>query len=138
VRDVQEAGHCLTGVSEANIIPLSSKKALVVEDEFLVAMMIVDMLVDLGCEVVGTATTLKAAVEKSSALALDFAVLDVNLNGELSYPAADVLAKRRIPFLFATGYSSKGLANLYQSVPRLQKPFDIRALEKAITNVVNG
>jgi CheY-like chemotaxis protein len=117
---------------------LNSKKALVVEDEFLVSMMIVDMLADLGCEVVGTATTLQAAVEKSSALTLDFAVLDINLNGELSYPAAEVLAMRHIPFLFATGYNAKGLDKLYQSAPRLQKPFDIKALEKAITNVMKG
>jgi CheY-like chemotaxis protein len=133
---MRETGKVQTSVCEASITKLSSKRALVVEDEFLVAMMIVDMLVDLGCEVVGTATTLKVALEKSSALALDFAVLDVNLNGELSYPAADILASRGIPFLFATGYNAKGLATFYQSVPRLQKPFDIKALEKAITNVV--
>ena len=113
----------------------SSKKVLIVEDEFLVAMMIADMLSDLGHDVIGTATNLAAAVQKSSSLPVDFAVLDVNLNGELSYPAADALAARGIPFLFATGYSSKGLQERYMSVPRLQKPFDIRTLERAVLNL---
>jgi CheY-like chemotaxis protein len=109
-----------------------SKKILVVEDEFLVAMMIADMLTDLGHDVIGTAMNLAAAVQKSLSLPVDFAILDVNLNGELSYPAADALAARGIPFVFATGYSSKGLQEQYKGVPRLQKPFDLKTLEKAV------
>ncbi len=115
-----------------------SKKALIVEDEFLVAMMIADMLTDLGHDVIGTATNLAAALQKSSSLPVDFAVLDVNLNGEFSYPAADALAARGIPFLFATGYTSAGLQNRYNSAPRLQKPFDIITLEKALMDLAIG
>ncbi len=85
------------------------KKVLVVEDELLVSMMIADMLTDLGHDVIGTAANLASAVQKSSSLPVDFAILDVNLNGELSYPAADALVARGIPFVFATGYSSKGV-----------------------------
>jgi CheY-like chemotaxis protein len=111
------------------------KKVLVVEDEFLVSMMITDMLTDLGHDVIGTAADLASAVRKSSSLPVDFAVLDVNLNGELSYPAADALVARGIPFLFATGYSSKGVQNRYNGVPKLQKPFDIKALERAVLDL---
>ncbi len=117
-------------VCEYRKVISSSKSALVVEDEFLVAMMIADMLTDLGHNVVATASNLAAAVEKSMTLPLDFAVLDVNLNGENSYAAADVLVARGIPFIFATGYSS--LLERYKSVPRLQKPFDLKTLERAV------
>lgn len=114
------------------------KRVLVVEDELLVAMMIADMLTELGYEVAGTAGNLKAALEKASTLAVDFAVLDVNLNGERSFPAAEALAARNIPFLFATGYGSRGLEHRYTQVPALKKPFDLKALEKAIIELASA
>jgi len=108
---------------------LDGKRILVVEDEALVSMLIEDFLHDIGCDVVGTASTLEDALAKSSALDLDAAILDINLSGKLSYPVATILASRRIPFLFATGYGMAGLPVDLKDVPVLSKPFGLEQLE---------
>ena len=104
--------------------PLSGRRVLVIEDEMMVAMLLQDMLADLGCAVVGPAARVEQALAIIQAAgALDAAVLDVNLNGQRSYPVADVLAARSVPFVFATGYGEDSLMNGYRSFPLLQKPF---------------
>jgi CheY-like chemotaxis protein len=104
--------------------PLSGRRVLVIEDEMLVAMLLEDMLADLGCTVVGSAARVEQALAMIEAAgSLDAAVLDVNLNGQRSYPVADVLAARSVPFVFATGYGEDSLMNVYRSFPLLQKPF---------------
>lgn len=111
---------------------LKGTRVLVVEDDALVCMMIEDFLGDLGCEVIATAARLEEAVEQASTLTLDVAVLDVNLAGKLSYPIAEILGARRIPFLFATGYGVAGLPKDLKGVPLLSKPFGIRQLHDAL------
>jgi len=103
--------------------PLSGRRVLVVEDEMIVAWLLQDMLADLGCAVVGPAARASQALAMIDAEAIDAAVLDVNLNGQKSYPVADALAARGMPFVFSTGYETESLPNDYQSLPLLQKPF---------------
>ena len=67
--------------------------------------------------------------------ALDAAVLDINLNGQMSYPVADALVARRVPFLFATGYGRDSVTNGYRSFPMLQKPFRLLELFDALTKL---
>ena len=110
----------------------SSLQILVVEDESLVAMMIEDMLTDLGHEVVATSGRMPDASKLVSGASADLAILDVNLNGEETYPLADSLAARDIPFIFATGYGSSGIKAEWSGVPVLQKPFQSSELAKAI------
>jgi CheY-like chemotaxis protein len=98
-------------------------RILVVEDEMLVAMNIEDMLLDLGHEVAGIASRLAPALSLAGEASLDAAMLDVNLAGENSFPVADVLAARGIPFVFATGYGLQGIEERYRDRPLLQKPF---------------
>ena len=104
--------------------PLSGRRVLLVEDESMVAWLLEDMLVDLGCAVVGPAAGVNQALAMIDAEAIDAAVLDVNLNGQMSYPVADALAARGVPFVFSTGYNKVSLPNSYQIFPVLQKPFD--------------
>ena len=78
-------------------------RVLLVEDEMLVALMVVDMLERLGHEVIGPATRLKQAIELAQREAFDLAILDVNLQGTESYPVTEVLVMRGIPFVFASG-----------------------------------
>jgi DNA-binding response OmpR family regulator len=66
----------------------------VVEDEMLVAWLLGDMVADLGCAVVGPAAGVNQALAMIDPEAINAAVLDVNLNGQLSYPIADALAAR--------------------------------------------
>jgi CheY-like chemotaxis protein len=117
-----------TDVPTAN----SSLQILVVEDESMVAMMIEDMLEDLGHKVIATSGRMPDASKLVSDASADLAILDVNLNGEETYPLADSLAARQIPFIFATGYGSSGIKAEWSGVPVLQKPFQSRELAEAI------
>jgi CheY-like chemotaxis protein len=85
---------------------LSGRRVLVVEDEMMVAWLLEDMLADFGCAVVGPAAGVNQALAMLDAEAFDAAVLDVNLKGQKSYPIADTLAARGVPFVFSTGYNS--------------------------------
>src|ERR1041384_6526090 len=88
---------------------LAGKRVLVIEDEAIISMMIEQQLTDMGCEVVETASRLRGALEKARVAEVDLAVLDLNLHGEMSYPVAEVLRARGVPFLFVTGYGGAGL-----------------------------
>lgn len=114
------------------------RRALVVDDEIMVAMYVEDLLTELGFEVASIATTLAQALPLAREGCFDFAVLDINLAGELSFPAADVLRERGIPFLFASGYGSKGVCERYRGAVRLQKPFLGRDLARAIARIDPG
>ena len=108
------------------------RRAFVVEDEVMVAMYVEDLLTELGYEVTEMATSLDQALPIATGTSFDFAVLDVNLDGRLSFPIADVLRERGVPFLFASGYGSKGMTNEYRANVRLQKPFSRADLAAAI------
>jgi CheY-like chemotaxis protein len=108
------------------------RRALVVEDEVLVGMLVEEMLRELGCEVAALSTHLEEAMRLAQNAAFDFAVLDINLNGERSFPVADVLRERGLPFLFATGYSAKILPPRHADALILQKPFSLEELRQAI------
>ena len=108
------------------------RRALVVEDEIMVAMYVEDLLSELGYEVAGLATSLEQALSLAKAGGFDFAVLDINLAGQASFPVADVLRERGIPFLFASGSSSKGVSEEHRGAVRIQKPFLSRDLARAI------
>ena len=110
---------------------LAGLRLLVVEDEAMVAMMVEDMLMELGCVVVDVAGTVSRglALVADEALALDGAILDVNLGGEKVYPVAAALAARRVPFVFCTGYGVAGIAPDFIHVPVLSKPYERRVLE---------
>jgi CheY-like chemotaxis protein len=114
----------------------SDARVLVVEDEVLVAMHIEDVLTELGCLVVKVATNLQQALSAARAEDIDFAVLDINLGGsDRSYPVADILRERQIPFLFVSGYTSGGLSEEYRAAVRLRKPFRTRELAQAIEQI---
>jgi CheY-like chemotaxis protein len=99
------------------------RRVLLVEDEPIVAWLLKDMLVDLGCSVVGPAADVNQALAMIDAESIDVAVLDVNLRGQMSYPIADVLVARGVPFVFSTGYDKDRLLDGYRTFPALQKPF---------------
>ncbi len=111
------------------------RRALIVEDEVMVAMYVEDLLTELGYEVAGLAMGLDQALPLAREGEFDFAVLDINLAGKTSFPVADVLRERGIPFLFASGYSSKGLNDEYRNAIRIQKPFLSRDLAHAIARI---
>lgn len=102
---------------------LNGLRILVVEDEAAISLLLEDMLLDFGCEVIGPAARLSAALEAVAQEQVDLAILDVNVAGEPIYPVAEALAQRSIPFVFSTGYGSAGIRDSFRDRPVLQKPF---------------
>jgi CheY-like chemotaxis protein len=102
---------------------LSGRRILVVEDEVMVSWILEDMLDNLGCTVVGPAARIDQALAMVEMEVLDAAVLDVNLNGQKSYPVAKALLARGVPFVFSTGYHKDRIETDYQRYPMLQKPY---------------
>lgn len=111
---------------------LSGLRVLLVEDEGGVALLIEDMLEDLGCEVVASAARLSRAYEALRSQPIDLAVLDVNLAGEASFDLARMLVERNIPFVFSTGYGGGGLPADLQNQPVIAKPFNQSELQRVI------
>jgi CheY-like chemotaxis protein len=105
---------------------------LIIEDESLVTMFLEDVLVDIGCSVVGVASRFEDAMDKARTLSFDVAILDVNLDGEQTFPIAEALVQRGTPFVFATGYGAATLPAHMQGVPVLQKPFQQEDLERVL------
>ena len=103
---------------------LIGKRILVVEDEFLVAMLIEDALTDAGCIVVGPFSRVPEARVAAEQHAVDFALLDVNVAGEKVFPVAEALEARGIPFLFLTGYGAVALPKDRPDWEACAKPFD--------------
>ncbi|WP_255356964.1 response regulator [Caulobacter sp. Root655] len=108
---------------------------MIVEDELFVAMLVEDMLGDLGCAIAGFATSAVEAESIARTALIDFALLDVNLDGETSFAAADVLRHRDIPFAFVTGYGEQGVRGDLRNAPILSKPIDPRHLARVINAV---
>jgi len=110
---------------------LNGLKILIVEDEPIVAMMVEDMLIDLGAEAIGPASTLDGALDLAQTGGFDAAILDLNLNGERTGGVADILRRRGLPFVFATGYDSGGGVALGGAIV-LQKPYRAEQMETAL------
>jgi DNA-binding response OmpR family regulator len=115
---------------------LEGIRVLVVEDEFLVATLIEDMLVAAGCVVAGPIPRLSEALDAADRGTFDAAVLDVNLGGDRVYPVADALSRRNVPFVFVTGYSTGVLPCEYAERPRLSKPFTMADLLHQLSSLV--
>jgi len=117
---------------------LAERRVLLVEDEMLVAMLLEELVIELGCKVVGPASRIDQALALAREAPVDVAVLDVNLDGQLTYPVAEALEARRIPFVFATGYGEDGLADRYKSAALLQKPFRPRDVARALAGAISA
>ena len=102
---------------------LDGCKILVVEDEMIVMMNLEVALEDLGCTSVCPVAGVLKALAMLNEQRFDLAILDVNLGGEKSYPIADVLIARGIPFAFSTGYSDHGDRADMNCQPILRKPY---------------
>ncbi|KPF90328.1 response regulator [Rhodopseudomonas palustris] len=109
-----------------------------VEDEAMIRMMVVDMLEELGFSVAAETGEINEAVKLAGTTDFDVAILDVNVNGKVISPVADVLKARNRPFIFATGYGTQGVPEDYRDRPALQKPFQIESLKKALDSTLRG
>jgi two-component sensor histidine kinase/DNA-binding response OmpR family regulator len=103
-----------------------TRRVMVVEDEVLIAMVLVDQLQEIGLATVGPYSRVADALKADGDV--DAAILDVNLGGESVYPVAEMLDARGIPFAFMTGYGSASIDARFAAVPVLQKPIEAKVL----------
>ena len=108
----------------------TGNRVLLVEDEILVAMMMRDILTELGFSVLGPFSRLSEAMVAAVHDDIDAGIIDVNLGGEFVYPVADVLVARKIPFVFVTGYGVESIESRFADVPIVKKPVQRQVLQK--------
>ena len=113
-------------------------RVLIVEDEAAISILMEDMLLDLGSEIVGPASRLDPALQLAREADLDAAILDINIAGAQSYPVADVLRSREIPVIFATGYGSSVLPERFNFCQILQKPFEQHRFSQTLHTALAG
>jgi CheY-like chemotaxis protein len=111
------------------------RRVLLVEDEPMIAFALEDMVLELGYAVVGPAYRLSEALDLAGAEQFEVAVLDVNLNEERSFPVADLLRARGIPFLFATGYAEGGVGWGGEATV-IAKPYSRDQLARALSSLL--
>jgi len=110
-------------------------RILVVGDDAMVGMLLEDMVLDCGDDVIGPVARFEDAPALARAAEFDVAVLDLNLNGTLSYPIAEVIRCRGIPIILVTGYGLEGLRDGFQGCPTLQKPSSQSDFAQAVAAV---
>lgn len=115
---------------------LCGRSILLVEDEMMVALLIQEMLDELGCLVLGPAASVEEALATIEMQVPDAALLDINLSGQMSYPVADALIARAVPFVFSSGYTANRLQDGYRAFPALQKPYHVSELYDALAGAI--
>lgn len=116
---------------------LKGARVLIVEDAVLLALELETGLSEAGATVVGPAYELEEAMALLDE-PIDAAVLDANLNGRSVTPVAEVLHKRGVPFVFATGYGEAGSApGGFDTAPVIRKPYDVTQVAAAVADLLN-
>ena len=111
---------------------------LVVEDDFMVALLVADNLAELGFKQISQSSTVAKALAWLKGNTADVAILDVNLGREFSYPIAEQLVARSVPFVFATGYADTALPETWRDRPMLNKPFSLVEMKVALAGLGFG
>lgn len=120
-------------MTNASSRPYPNRRLLLVEDDRLIASVIVEDLLDMGVDVVGPADSVREAMELMHDMgAVDAAVLDINLRGETVFEVADLLLARNIPFVFVTGGSLDDIPARFAAVTRWTKPVDLTQIAAAL------
>jgi CheY-like chemotaxis protein len=148
-----EAAHQMTGREKAGRkmhiqINEGIRSMLIVEDEGIVAMMMEELLRDMGVRQIHSCPDTGAALKLLETVAFDCAVLDLRVRDGSSTPVADALAARGVPFVFSTGSDSGALEERHRHRPLLTKPFadddfklivlDAWTLGRGISRPLNG
>jgi DNA-binding response OmpR family regulator len=110
-------------------------RIMVVEDEALIAALMEEWLVEMGCTTIGPVGSVDAAMALLDGTRPDGVLLDVSLGKESSYPVADKLTAMGVPFAFSTGRSDNEILPRYQGSLTLAKPFDFDALGRVVTTL---
>lgn len=115
---------------------LEPKCVLIVEDEPIIGVALEEILEAIGCQTAGIAVRVMQALDLLASTRVDAAILDVNLHGEQSYPVADALADRGIPYIFATGYGDREHPQRHKQAPTVTKPYSLVDIRDALGAVI--
>jgi CheY-like chemotaxis protein len=113
-------------------------RILIVEDEFLIAMVLEGILEDEGCRIIGPASCVRGALLLVEQERIDAAVLDARLDRDPVTAIADALEARDVPFVFHSGYGPEHLPQQHRHRPLLRKPCDPSAIVKALSKAIDG
>lgn len=119
----------MTGAADPGFADFANARILIVEDDYFIAMDLAEDLANHGATVIGPVRTVEealAAIRQEPSP--HWVVLDINLGGRLSFPVADALCERKIPFVFTTGYDERVIPPRFSDIPRHQKPTSLGAL----------
>jgi DNA-binding response OmpR family regulator len=119
--------------------PLAGRRVLVIEDEYFLADDIVRALTALGARIVGPYGDLDEAadvVERD--IAIDAAIVDINLRNDMVFPLARVLRSRKVPFVFTSGYDKASIEPEFHDVRLWGKPLDMNAMARELTSIIKG
>jgi CheY-like chemotaxis protein len=112
---------------------LEDKRILLVEDEYFIVDDLAKAFTAAGATVLGPAASVSEALRLvASSGALDGAVLDINLQGEMVFPVADALMHRGVPFVFSTGYDRVAIPSRFDGYVRCEKPNTAEQVGKAL------
>jgi len=118
---------------------LSGRRVLVVEDEYFLAQDLVQVLRELGAEVVGPVADPQDGLDLlAREKVIDAAVVDINLRGEMTFQIADRLRSRGIPFAFSTGYEKRVVPQEFQDIEHWEKPVDAAALARSLVRLLRS
>lgn len=119
----------------AKTASLDGLRILIAEDNLFAAMELEQAVSSLGCRPVGPVAKMQQALDLARSEALDGALLDVDLRGELVFPVAEELERRGIPVVFASGYDNGPIfPERFVDFPRLRKPY----LEQEVRRMVEA
>ena len=117
---------------------LERRRILVLEDDYLGALDVQQVVEDLGGTVVGPFGRLDQAQALARAEPLDGAILDVKLDHATSYPLARELLEAGVAVVFLTGYQAGSIEPEFRQVPRLSKPLDGLQAERILKRAFGG
>ncbi|WP_367346012.1 response regulator [Stenotrophomonas bentonitica] len=114
---------------------IGSVSVFIVEDEPGLMFVLEESLKSLGYAVGEKAEHLPEALERAQSEDFDVAMLDVNLHGQDSFPVADLLVERGIPFVFTTGMGAKTLPERFKLTPVMEKPYRLKDIQRVISEL---
>ena len=113
---------------------LDGARILILEDEPVIGLALEDLLQRNGAFVL-FASGIEEACEMIESERVESVILDVNVHGAESYPVASLLTKRRIPFIFATGYGDRAHPPEFAGIPTISKPYSADDISDALASV---
>jgi len=128
-------GQAAPGHGKPPVRP-AGRRVLIVEDEAVIAGLIETILGEAGYSIVGPVATLERALATIERERFDAALLDIRINGHDAYAVADVLMKRRIPFIFVSGFTRKQMPAAYRHCAYIAKPFTPDAMLALLDEIV--